>query len=349
MKIVFLTPTLEVHGGNIVMLKHADYLLKQGHEIVIIAPNKPIELPIVERIRVVTYPQFPSKWVDFFTFQLVYLVKVVRNIEKADFIIPIYAPLIVHALVAKKMGKIKVKVVVFFQDSLRTLWVGPYIRFLLRRPVIQEQIASCVAISAQLAEQYNALSGKVATVIPNGIEDEHFYPRGQEKQNVILFVGRLSKPKGFKVFKKAFELIQKEFPDIHVKVVGPKLLPHREDSFEYIHYENREQLAKLYSEAQLYINASFAESFALPPLEAMSAGTAVVITDTGSREYAKDGVNCSVVPVGDYVAMANAAIALLKNNRVRRSFEVNGVITAKKYIWKYSLKRFEEYLLLLKD
>jgi glycosyltransferase involved in cell wall biosynthesis len=345
LKIIFVTPTLELHGGNIVMLKHAHYLLSQGHEIIILTTNKPVELEIDPSIRIITYKKFPIKWVDFFSFQLVYLYSVLRCIEEADYIIPIYGPLIVHVIYAKRRLGLRGLVVPLFQDSLTTLWVGPYIRLLLHTNYVKAGTYQFIAISTSVAEGYKRLSGKDATLIPNGIEGERFYPRSIPKEEYVLFVGRPNRPKGFPVFQASLQVIREQFPEINAKVIGPNVVPATVGRVEYICYMDREQLASLYCKAVVYVNASYAESFALPPLEAMASGTAVVMTATGGeREYAVNRKNCSIVPVGDHRQLAVAVIELLKNPKRRKRYEAEGIITAKQYDWARSTRKFQEFL-----
>ena len=131
-KVTFLTPTLEMHGGNLVMLRYADFLLKNNISVTIVTTDKKVEFKIDKRIEVLKCKRVKIKYLDFFLFQLVYLWKMIKLIDKCDVIVPIYTPLWIHAILAKKINKINCKIIPLFQDSLVTLWVGPYIRFLLR-------------------------------------------------------------------------------------------------------------------------------------------------------------------------------------------------------------------------
>jgi glycosyltransferase involved in cell wall biosynthesis len=346
MKITFLTPTLELHGGNIVMLKHADYLIKNGHEVTIITTTKPIELPVNSKIKILQYKKVGPKYFDFFTFQLVYLNKVVNLVEDADYIIPIYAPLIIHAIKAKRKKKLKAKIVPLFQDSLVTLWAGPYIRMILKTRYLRDNIFKVVAVSRPGAEGYEKLSGVKPTFIPIAIEDDHFHPRDLKKEDYILFVGRPNKAKGFPIFKEAYKIISKEIPGIKAKVVSPVMGDKIEDGIEYIKYKDREQLAEIYNKAKVYVNASFAESFPMPPLEAMASGTAVVVTNTGGeQEYAVDQKNALIVPMGDVKAIADATIELIRDDAKRSLFEKNGIETSKKYTWSKSNREYQDFLI----
>lgn len=94
MKITFLTPNLELHGGNLVMLKYANYLANNGHEITIISSDKITLTDISPKIKILTYKSFPVKYVDFFLLQKIYFSKIINLIQESDFLIPIYTPLL---------------------------------------------------------------------------------------------------------------------------------------------------------------------------------------------------------------------------------------------------------------
>jgi glycosyltransferase involved in cell wall biosynthesis len=345
MKISFLTPTLEIHGGNIVMLNHAAFLSDHGHDITIVTTDKPIQLPIPPKVKVLQYKKVLPRYSDFFTFQLPYLNKVKNLIEECDYIIPIYAPLILHAIYAKKSKNLHAKVLPFFQDSLVTLWVGPYIKMLLKSNYVRKNIDKAVAVSRPGAEGFSRITGSEVLFVPLGIETDNFYQRDLKKEKYILFVGRPNKPKGFDIFKKVYTELSKTNPDLKALVVGPGLSARDEDGIQYVKYKDRAQLAKIFSKASLYISTSYAESFPMPPLEAMACGTATVITNTGGeKEYAVDNVNCFIRPIGDWRAISEAADLILKDVKIEARFIKEGLKTASRYSWKESNEKLMKYL-----
>lgn len=82
------------------------------------------------------------------------------------------------------------------------------------------------------------------------------------------------------------------------------------------HWQNpsRAELSSLYQKSKVYLCASDAEGWHLPPAEAMSSGAAVISTSIdGVKAYA-DGV-ASFVPIGDGPALVEAAARLLSDTR----------------------------------
>lgn len=345
MRVTFLTPTLELYGGNLVLKQYADFLVEQGHEVAVITSNKPKQIDFDSKVKIFRYDKFPFRGVDYLTFQLVYLSKIAKLVNDCDFLIPVYTPLIIPVIWAKKRKRLGAKIVLLFQDFFEMFWVGPLIKLLLRTRFVRQNIENAIAVSDPIALQYQQVSNNKVTVIKNGIEHEVFYDRKLPKERYLLFVGRPRKAKGFDIFLSAFKTVNKAYPELKAIVVAPDIKEHFEVNLEFISYKDREQLARLYGRALIYVNASRGESFCLPALEAMACGTAVVVADTvGSREYAKHDINCLVVPVNNAEAIANAIIALNKDASLRRKLEINGAITARKYNWEESRQRLARFL-----
>jgi len=104
---------------------------------------------------------------------------------------------------------------------------------------------------------------------------------------------------------------------------------------------DRRTLAELYASTDVFVSGSWYEGFALPPLEAMAIGTAVVTTDSGGvREYARHGYNCLMVPPRDHRAIAEAVLALLRQPDLRRRLGENGRRTALRFSQERSSERF---------
>lgn len=341
MIITFYTPTLKLTGGNLVMFQYAKYLASQENcEVYIIAPDVEKKDYIQNGINIKTFKKFPNKYFEHIFFQLIYLKQFFKLTPKSDIIIPIFFPLSIHAIYSKKMGKTE-KVISLFQDSKTMYWFGNYIYFLLRLPIITNNIDNFIAVSTPTAKEILQYAKKEAIIIPNGIDTNIFYPRKVEKGNYILFIGS-SKTKGVKEFVKSYKLVKREFPELKAIIVGPNLYNTDDSDITFLGtIKDKDNLALLYSKALVYVSQSYGDSFGLPPLEAMACGTAVVLTDTvGTREYAVDGENSIIVPIKNVKKTSEAIIEILKNENLRILIEQNGIITAKKYNWNNSLNYF---------
>ena len=106
-------------------------------------------------------------------------------------------------------------------------------------------------------------------------------------------------------------------------------------NIEYIDDVSDNQLTKLYSNAKMLVFPSFYEGFGLPPLEAMSCGCPVIISDIPVlRELYENSalyINpCSVENI------KNAISNLLNDSNLSNSLVKRGLEQSKKYSWKKS-------------
>jgi glycosyltransferase involved in cell wall biosynthesis len=85
-----------------------------------------------------------------------------------------------------------------------------------------------------------------------------------------------------------------------------------------------EQIA-IFDRSSIFLFPSISEGFGYAVLEAMSLGLAVVTTQTGlGSDYLRDGETASIVPFGSSLHLANAAVHLIKDSRLRSSIAKNG-------------------------
>ena len=80
--------------------------------------------------------------------------------------------------------------------------------------------------------------------------------------------------------------------------------------------------------------------FGRPALEAMACGTPSVLTDVGGvSEYARDGVNCLLVPPAAPEASAEAILRLLEDAELRRTIVDDGFRTVRAYSMRLEARR----------
>ena len=105
------------------------------------------------------------------------------------------------------------------------------------------------------------------------------------------------------------------------------------------------QIAKVYSSAKIFISASWYEGWKWMALEAMACGVPVITTvDGGSGDYAKNGYNCLVTPVGGIEQMVSSINTLLNDNKYSKKLIDNGIAMVKKFDKKSSITSFEGHL-----
>lgn len=106
-----------------------------------------------------------------------------------------------------------------------------------------------------------------------------------------------------------------------------------------------EELVNLYNRSTIIVIPSILEGFCLPGLEAMACGCALVTTDNkGIHEYAKNDINCKIVPIKSPQAIADACMFLIRNKEIRVSLAYNGATTSSQYTFDRTYVEFKKIL-----
>lgn len=159
------------------------------------------------------------------------------------------------------------------------------------------------------------------TVINNGIDLTMFKPRTsnfREKyklQNKIIVLGVSffwTKQKGLDEFKRLAEDLPEEYAIVMVGVSAAiaKELPDRIISIACT--QSQEELAQIYSAADLFVNPTLEENFPTVNLEALACGTPVITYQTGGSPESITEKCGRVVPYKNYKALKNT-ISEMKN------------------------------------
>jgi putative colanic acid biosynthesis glycosyltransferase len=152
------------------------------------------------------------------------------------------------------------------------------------------------------------LSDYPVQVIPNGIDLERFRIVGTRAREVIVLgvANRWDDRKGLADF---IELRSKISAEWRIVLVGlnpaeRRRLPENIEGLSRT--ESVEELVRLYSQATVYVNPTYADNFPTTNIEALACGTPVVTYRTGgSPEAVTEGCG-AVVEVGDVDGLAKA-------------------------------------------
>src|SRR6202035_4478621 len=103
------------------------------------------------------------------------------------------------------------------------------------------------------------------------------------------------------------------------------------------------EVNELFCQATVFVQTSVHEGFALPPLEAMATGAAVVCTDAhGNRDFCIDGVNC-LMPDANPAAVGAALQRPLDDPGLRAELGRAGIDTAQEYAWELRIDALEQF------
>ncbi len=148
---------------------------------------------------------------------------------------------------------------------------------------------------------------------------------------VIACIARVFRPKGHVELIRAVALVQKEFPDVKLLVVGqdyPKGTGHSAElralarelgvADSVVFTGQRADVARVLAASDIYAMPSFGEPFGLVYAEAMAMRRPVVALDNGGTpEVVEHGKSGLLSPTGDIDKLAGHLLALIRDPALR--------------------------------
>jgi len=164
-------------------------------------------------------------------------------------------------------------------------------------------------------------------------------------EKFILFVGRLNVRKNVAKLIHAFKLTNADIPLVIVgktdwKTQDYKLLAKNLGLQEKVFFLDSiygEELAILYSLAQIFCFPSYAESFGLPVLEAMASGTPVITSYLTALPEVCGNVALFIKP-NSPEDIAEKIDFLIENHTLQAKLKMEGIKRAKQFNWSNSSK-----------
>lgn len=347
MKINYILFGTGLTGGVRVILEIANGLVDRGHEVTIISigNKKPTWFNLKAEINYISIPLH---------------MKIIRYGMRRAFGFNLY-PYHEIEILAKAIPDCDINVATYCFSAFSALTSGKGVLFyhmqhnesLFFHDKRQQKMAeetyylplNKIANSIWLKEQMKEKYGYDLPVVNPAIDHTIFYPREIEKDTdklrVVCF-GRQTEWKGFNDALNAMKIVMKSREDVEFVVYGAHKPSYKSEiMYRFVKHPSDEELAKLYSSADVVFCPSWYESFPLPPIEAMACGAPVVTTRYGTEDYAFDGENSLVVLPRDPGALANAILRLLDDENLRENFKKEGIKTAKMFTWDRTVDAVE--------
>jgi glycosyltransferase involved in cell wall biosynthesis len=186
-----------------------------------------------------------------------------------------------------------------------------------------------------------------AELIAPGIDLDTFRPRPDvaRREDMVLALGRTNPLKNLPLTLAAWRSLREPRPELCLFGIEPELLDGQlaRAGARYVDSPSDEQVSELFCQATVFVQTSVHEGFALPPLEAMACGAAVLCTDAhGNRDFCIDGVNC-LMPEPTQAAVGAALRRLLDDRDLRDELGRQGIETAQEYAWERRIDALEAF------
>lgn len=187
--------------------------------------------------------------------------------------------------------------------------------------------------------------------IHNGVDIDVFKEkkdcRLSNKINLLGVAGVWAPRKGLNDFFRLREMLPMNDFDITLVGLTNKQISHLPNGIKGLGKTNsQEELARIYSEADIYLNPTYSDNFPTTNIEALACGTPVITYNTGGSPEAVDEQTGIVVPQGNIQALVDAIYQLVEQpfstNNCRKRAET--LFDKKKCYKKY----FDLYNQLLK-
>jgi phosphatidylinositol alpha-mannosyltransferase len=366
MKIALVSPYDFAYPGGVV--NHISCLerefTRKGHEVKIIAPASEAMHTLGDRfIRIGNPRSFP---VSGSIARITVAVKIEAQIreafarEKFD-ICHLHEPLMPTLNTTTLQMHLSPMVGTFHASGAKPWYTlfGPVVKFYLDR--WYRKLDGRIAVSPTARDYVNAYFPGDYTIIPNGIDTDHFnyhvnpleaYCDGKVN---ILFVGRLEKRKGFDYLLKAYKHVVKEVPNCRLIAVGPGTRLRKKykkqiskDGLKdvvFAGYATFADLPRYYQTADVVcFPATGRESFGIVLLEAMSVGKPIIATAIdGFNNVLTDSVEGLSVPPRDIDKLTESLLTLLKNRSLREEMGSKGREKALAYDWSLISQRILDF------
>ncbi|OGZ32152.1 MAG: hypothetical protein A2V69_00045 [Candidatus Portnoybacteria bacterium RBG_13_40_8] len=356
-------------GTHYYIINTAEQLAKLGHDVTLITPLHIPGLKVKQKV------------LNKFIFKIpligraLWLITLYFRLWKCDFDVIESSWYGMMNLLPFDLYKDKLKATTLFDvvGENKQLWKRePYFFIvckILQPPHLKfnDVIITCSHYSKEQIIKFKGVAGEKIEVAYYGVSDD--FKRVRDKKTLeqtrkrlklprrfILNVGGIKTTKNITGILKAFNIIAKRHPDIHLvftgkldstlktsqyhKLVYQELRKMDADARKrvlFLNYVPDNELRPLYSLADVFLMSSLAEGFGLPAIEAMRAGLPVVTSNISCMPEVAGGAALLCNPY-DSKDIASKVDRLLKDKALAKEMVSKGEARAKYFTWEKTAK-----------
>jgi len=185
-----------------------------------------------------------------------------------------------------------------------------------------------LVVANYLKENMLKNTGHKSETLHYGIDFDVFYDTGIRDENKFT-IGALYNPMARKRFGdtlEVYKIVKGKYPAVKLVLFGTEARPDFDIEFEYYKKPSKDKLREIYSRTHIWIAMSEQEGLHIPPMEAMSCGSVLVVTDIGGmKDYAVHEKTALTVKVGDIEKAAAYVINLYKDRKLLNNMRIDSL------------------------
>lgn len=370
MKIALVTETYppEINGVAMTLSHLVEGLARRGHRVTVIRPRQtPRDLPRSDGLyEELLCPSVPIPGYSFLRAGLPVRGRLLKawRADRPDLVhIATEGPLGYAALSAA--DKLGLPLASSFHTNFHS-YSKHYGFAFLTRPALaylrhfHNRTRITLSPTAELNDELTRDGFRGMRLLSRGVNTEVFTPARRDEtlrrwwgaapgDLVVVHVSRLAAEKNYPQLLAGFARIRAAQPSARFVIVGDgplrKKLARAHPWVRFTGFLPREDLARHYASADLFLYASLTETFGNVVTESMASGLPVLAYNYAApARYIRDGENGRVVPFGDVASWDRAADTLAAEPSLRRRLGAAARATAEGISWDRVIDGFESDL-----
>lgn len=249
-------------------------------------------------------------------------------------------------------------------DILITPKQNPILRLLTKQAIKRADCIICVSLVLKRELLSLGAAPEKTHIIPMGIDVQKFSPKpkdlvllqtlGIADSPVVISVRNLKPIYDVETLIRAIPRVLQEVPKTKFIIGGEgeqrSFLESKaqalgvSDSVRFVGWIPHDELPKYLVSSDVYVSSALSDSLGVSTLEAKASGLPVVVGDLPAiREWTTDGDDGFIFPLGDYQALAESVVHLLKDESLRKRVGKAGrSVVMEKAEYKEQMTKVEE-------
>ncbi|ATM96827.1 WbcM protein [Yersinia frederiksenii] len=339
-KIAFFGGDISHTGGTErVSLALANYLVKEGYQVVIISlsGNAPPKFHVDERIKLVSLFDKKRRF-SLAYFSVVFRLRRILIDESIDVVIDVDTMLALFSTVSLVGTNIKhISWEHFNYKSNLTVKSRKLAR------IIAAKYADVVVTLTEKDREYWLEENKYPEKIVSISNPLPFAPQSRLKNKdtkTILALGRLNYQKGFDLLLDIWAKVEEVNSDWGLVIAGDgedkNLLSEKINELNLKNVEllpSTPNVRDLYDQSAIYVMTSRFEGFPMVLLEAKACGLPIIAydCDTGPSELITDNEDGFLIPFADSNTFSERLIQLMNDDNLREAMSLRSLVNSEKY------------------